>query len=75
MNLTVAEAQAQLPEVIHRLQAGEEVVITEGDQIVAKIVGDRGPLRQRPEPGLGRGMITINAEDDEHLKEFEEYLP
>ncbi|MDB5388094.1 MAG: hypothetical protein JWM11_3740 [Planctomycetaceae bacterium] len=75
MTLTLEEAQAQLPEVIHRLQTGEVVVITEGNQVVAKIVGDRRPLQQRPEPGLGKGMLTILAEDDEHLKDFEDYLP
>ena len=75
MTLTLAEAQAQLPDVIHRLRTGEEVVITEGNQVVAKIVGDRRPVGQRPEPGLGKGMITIKSEDDEHLKDFEEYMP
>jgi antitoxin (DNA-binding transcriptional repressor) of toxin-antitoxin stability system len=75
MTLTLAEAQAQLPEIIHRLNSGEEIVITEGDQVVAKIVGDRRPMRQRREPGLGKGMLTIVTEDDEHLKDFEEYMP
>ena len=75
MTLTLAEAQAQLPEVIHRLQTGDEIVITEGNQVVAKIVGERRPLGRRPEPRLGKGMITIVAEDDEHLKDFKEYMP
>ena len=75
MTLTLEEAQTQLTDVVHRLHAGEEVVITEGDQVVARIVGEHRPLRQRPGPGLCKGMITIVSEDDEHLKDFEEYMP
>jgi hypothetical protein len=29
----------------------------------------------RPPPGLGKGYITIVSDDDEHLKDFEEYMP
>ena len=32
------------------------------------------PGLRRP-PGLGKGFITIIADDDEHLKDFEEYMP
>jgi prevent-host-death family protein len=73
--VTIQEAQAQLPDLIHRLNPGEEVVITENDQPVAKLVSEKPPLRQRPEPGLCKGMITIVADDDEHLKDFAEYMP
>jgi prevent-host-death family protein len=31
--------------------------------------------RHRPQPGLCKGMITIVADDDEHLKDFAEYMP
>jgi hypothetical protein len=29
----------------------------------------------RPPPGLGKGIITVISDDDEHLKDFEEYMP
>lgn len=73
--LTLEETQARLPDVVHRLAAGEEVVITEGNQVVARLFGERRPLSQRPEPGLCQGMMTIISEDDEHLKDFEDYMP
>jgi antitoxin (DNA-binding transcriptional repressor) of toxin-antitoxin stability system len=73
--LTVKEAQANLPELIGKLVSGEEIVITENEQPVAKLVGERTQSCQRPAPGNCQGMLTINAEDDEHLKDFEEYLP
>ena len=72
--LTLEEAQARLPEVIHRLTPGEEIVITENSQAVAKVVGVSAG-QPRPLPGRAKGMLTIIAEDDEHLKDFEEYMP
>ena len=73
--MTIQEAQAQLTEIIHRLTPGDEVVITENDQPVAKLVSEKLAARQRPQPGLCKGMITIVADDDEHLKDFAEYMP
>ena len=70
---TLKEAQANLPDIIHSLANGNEVVITEGDQVVARIVGERRPLPQRP--GLCKGMLTIVADVDEHLKDFAEHMP
>lgn len=73
--VTLEQAQAQLPDLIHKLTPGEEIVITENDRPVAKLVSERPAVRQRPQPGLARGMITVVADDDEHLKDFEEYMP
>ena len=75
--VTIEEAQAKLPDLIHTLTPGEEIVITENNQPVAKLVSE--PLSPksglRPPPGLGKGFITILADDDEHLKDFAEYMP
>jgi antitoxin (DNA-binding transcriptional repressor) of toxin-antitoxin stability system len=73
--LTITEAQSRLPDVIHQLNPGEEIALTEGDRIVARIVGDARPVVQRPKPGLAKGMLEILSDDDEHLKDFEEYMP
>ncbi len=73
--ITLEQAQAQLPDLVHKLTPGEEIVITENDQPVAKLVSEKPAVRQRPQPGLGKGMITIVADDDEHLKDFAEYMP
>ena len=75
--ITVDEAQAKLKELIHQLNPGDEIVITENQQPVAKLVSQQPqPAKpSRPGPGLCKGMITIVADDDEHLKDFEEYMP
>src|SRR5947209_6159276 len=73
--MTLNEVQSKLREVITQLAKGDEIAITDGDQVVARIVGERHLERQRPGPGLGKGMITIIADDEEHLKHFAEYMP
>ena len=73
--ITVEEAQANLKELIHQLAPGEEVVITENQQPVAKLVGEQPAQRKPRQAGRCKGMITLLVEDDEHLKDFAEYMP
>ena len=77
--VTIEEAQAKLPELIGKLSKGEELTITQGQIVVARIVGERSAIGQsqpqRPGPGLAKGMLTIVADDEEHLKDFAEYMP
>ena len=72
--VTIQEAQAGLPDLIHKLAPGDEVVITENNQPVAKLVASPAD-KPRPIPGRCKGMLTILAEDDEHLEDFKEYMP
>ena len=72
--ISIEEAQAKLLDLIHKLTPGDELVITENGQPVAKLVATPLP-RLRPEPGLCKGWITIVSDDDEHLKDFAEYMP
>jgi antitoxin (DNA-binding transcriptional repressor) of toxin-antitoxin stability system len=73
--VTIEDAQIHLKELIGHLAAGEEVAITQGGQVVARLVGTQRLVPQRPGPGLCKGMMTIVADDDEHLKDFAEYMP
>lgn len=72
--VSIQEAQAKLPDLIHQLSPGEEVLITENNLLVAKLVGAPAE-KPRPFPGRCKGMLTILAEDDEHLEDFKEYMP
>jgi prevent-host-death family protein len=75
VTISVDEAQAKLKELINQLAPGEEVVITDSQQPVAKLIGQRPPRPPRPAPGLGKGSILYMAPDfDEPLEEFKEYL-
>ena len=75
--MNVEEAQVKLKELIHHLAPGEEIVITENEQPVAKLVSQRpsSAETQRPGPGLGKGMITFIAPDfDAPLEDMKEYM-
>lgn len=73
--ITVEEAQAKLKELIHQLAPGDEVIITEDQQPVAKLVGEQPKPKQRPGPGLCKGMITYMAPDfDAPLEDMKEYM-
>lgn len=71
--ITVEEAQGKLKELIHQLAPGEEVVITENQQPVAKLVATGAP----PERKLGtlKGTVRYIAPDfDAPLEDFKEYM-
>ena len=71
------EAQANLPELIHRLAPGEEVIITENDQPVARIVPPTATTTPKPQRKLGtlRGTVLHMAPDfDAPLEDFKEYM-
>lgn len=74
MTVTLEEAQAHLRDLIAKAAQGEPVVITQDELPVARLVPAAIP-KPTPKAGRCRGMLIINAEDDEHLKDFEEYMP
>ena len=73
--VSIDEAQTKLREIIAGLAQDDEVVITDNRQPVAKLTAEPPRSQLRREPGFAKGMITIVADDDEHLKDFEEYMP
>lgn len=75
MTVTLTEAQADLAGLIRRLPPGGQLVITENDRPVARLTAEPpAPGGLRPPPGLLKGAIVILEDDDEHLKDFEEYM-
>lgn len=74
--VTLEEAQSKLSELIHELSPGEELVITENEQPVARIVGEADQIEKRPrQPGTLRGTVIYMAPDfDAPLEDFNEYM-
>ncbi len=72
--VTIEEAQAKLPELIEHLATGEELVITRNQQPIARLLAEAKPARRARKAGSAKGMLTILAEDDEHLEDFAEYM-
>jgi antitoxin (DNA-binding transcriptional repressor) of toxin-antitoxin stability system len=72
--IRIQEAQASLPELIHRLTPGDEVLITENDQPIATL-SRAEPTNQWPcKAGSAKGKIRIAHDFDEPLDEFKEYM-
>ncbi len=71
--LTIDEVQSRLPQIIDALAPGEELVITRGDKPVARLTGELP--KGMPIYGRGKGKMNLNMDDDEHLKDFAEYMP
>jgi len=70
--ITVEKAAAGLGELLRSLEPGDELVVTENDQVLGRFIPD-APRKVR-RAGACKGMLTIIKEDDEHLKGFEEYM-
>lgn len=72
--ISLEEAQSSLPALIERLLPGAEIIITQNQRPVARL---NTPASALPQPQFGscRGALTIISEDDEHLRDFQEYLP
>ncbi len=70
--MSVNEVQARLPELVKQIASGDEVVITDHDEPVARLVRQEveRPLIRRP--GSAKGKLRIVAEDEEHLADFRE---
>jgi len=71
--ITITDAQTQLPQLIEQLLPGESVVITRNDRPVARLMAEAPPRKPR-KAGNCKGMIAIVSDDDEHLKDFAEYM-
>jgi antitoxin (DNA-binding transcriptional repressor) of toxin-antitoxin stability system len=72
--VTLEEAQAHLPELIDQLGPGETLVITRAQMPVARLISEQPPKRKPRQPGNCKGMLTIVSDDDEHLRDFAEYM-
>jgi len=73
--ITMQEAQATLPELIHQLLPGEAVQITEDGQPVAVVTASSRETRQVPMLGTQCGSVLYMAPDfDAPLDDFREYM-
>jgi prevent-host-death family protein len=72
--VTIEEAQNKLGELIHNLRSGEEVVIIENDQPVARLVPTASASAAKPRQfGTLKGTVLSIEHFDDPLEDFEEY--
>lgn len=75
--IAVHDAQNRLQELVHGLMPGEELILTEGDVPVAKLVAEpvNGATAPRPAAGFMRGQLLYMAPDfDAPLEDLREYM-
>ncbi len=73
--LTIVEAQAKLSELIHALTPGEEVIIMENNQPIARLLPAKMLQRQPRRSGTLRGTVLYMAPDfNAPLDDFKEYM-
>jgi antitoxin (DNA-binding transcriptional repressor) of toxin-antitoxin stability system len=72
--VTIQEAQSNLPELIRRLTPGEELVITEDDRPVAKLVATPPESPKPRQFGTLRGTVLSMEHFDDPLEDFKDYM-
>ena len=71
--IDIQQAKAVLSDLIEAVNQGEEIIITKGNQPVAKLI----PIIQdKPQPKFGsaKGLISMSDDFDEPLEDFNEYM-
>jgi antitoxin (DNA-binding transcriptional repressor) of toxin-antitoxin stability system len=71
---TIDEVQARLPELLERLSPGDELVIVRDGKPVARLAPVPLPTGV-PILDRGKGKLIQYIDDDEHLKDFADYMP
>jgi len=72
--VTIEEACANLHGLIDKLSPGEELVITEREKPVAKLVSTRGASPGLvPKLGTQQGCVLSMERFDDPLEDFEDY--
>lgn len=68
--LDITQAKADISKVLDLAIKGEEIVITQDNQPVAKISPIKRPLTR----GSAKGKVWISDDFDEPLDDFQEYM-
>ena len=76
MNVPIAEAKAKFSELVKRVEAGEEVLVTRHGKVVARLAPPAAPLTEK-KPLLGAFKdehFWMAADFDEFGPEWDEYV-
>ena len=72
--IELEKAKAQIASLLQTALEGEEIVITENDQPVLRLVPIAAAKPRRPS-GSAKGLITMTDDFNEPLEDFAEYMP
>ena len=75
LQVNLQEAASNLPVLMQKAIAGEEVTITDENSRIVKLVPLPLPVSKRKRQlGLAKGRIEMAPDFDEPLEEFKEYM-
>lgn len=63
-----------LAELIEQVKHGEEIILTEQNQPVVRLVAVSTPPRPRAKAGTLKGKIWMSPDFDEPLDDFKQYM-
>lgn len=74
MQLTLNEAQNQLPQLLQSVSEGKEVIIknSEGQNFQLILLPT---IANKPQFGYAKGLVKILDNFDDPLDDFEDYMP
>ena len=74
--VTINEAEGRLASLIRAATNGEDVLITDGNELVARLVSVKGisGSRQPRRAGSGKGKFVMSSDFDAPLEDFKEYM-
>jgi antitoxin (DNA-binding transcriptional repressor) of toxin-antitoxin stability system len=75
VTIPIRQAGGQLVELVRDLGPDDQIGLTEGGRLVARIIPE-SPSADTRRPGACKGMLEIMDDgDDEVLEQFKAYLP
>lgn len=75
--VTLQEAETQLARLVQQIsESGEDVILTDGDKPVARLVAVPVAPSERPRPRFGgaKSLVTVPPDFDAPLEDFAEYM-
>jgi antitoxin (DNA-binding transcriptional repressor) of toxin-antitoxin stability system len=71
--IDINQAQTQLESLLQSALRGDEIIITQNDQPVLKLVRLTPPSKRR-QSGSAKGLIWISDDFDQPLQDFSDYI-
>ncbi len=71
--IDIDQAKSQLESLLQAALSGDEVIITQNNQPILKLVRFSQPKKRR-QSGSAKGLIWISPDFDQPLEDFDEYM-
>jgi antitoxin (DNA-binding transcriptional repressor) of toxin-antitoxin stability system len=71
--IDIDQAKSQLESLLQAALNGDEVIITQNDQPILKLVRLAQPKKRR-QSGSAKGLIWMSPDFDQPLEDFDEYM-